>query len=624
MKKLVLVTILVINQYTFGQLTVDSLQTIQQLVQNSLIGQGVQVTNITYNGSPLAIGGFNGSNSNLGFNSGIILASGNISTAIGPNDNESAGETEVNGPSDPDIDQIIDPLSSFDAAILEFDFVPNSDTIRFNYVFASEEYLEYVDEGYSDVFGFFISGPGISGPYSNNSKNIALIPGTNTSVTIDNINDNTNSQFYFNNEIPPGESIQYDGFTKPLQAVSAVQCGESYHLKLVIADAGDNMYDSGVFLEAGSFSSAPADLDFKFTSLAGGTEFYEACTDAELIFSRPPSQSNEAMIIHIAVNGSATPGNDYSTLPDSIFFAPGVDTVLVPFQTFADNQKENDETLTITVDILTICGDTIQIMRTITIKDPVRIDSITSISSLSCIDNGSAQSFISNPSGNVTYTWTGPDDSALQVGQTASIPGMKSGWYYLQVQDENCSTHDSVFIDLIPPPIAALSTNSVETSAPSEVIFLNESQNANSFIWDFGNGNQLIVQDKSSQSQEYFENKVYTVSLIAIQGVCSDTAVISFELIAEPIVLEPNIITANEDHINDYFTLAPQNFSSFEYVILNRWGNVMFEGDLSNPNWDGKTSNNQDAVEGIYFYKYTGVGLNGETKKGEGFFHINN
>ena len=153
--------------------------------------------------------------------------------------------------------------------MLEFDFVPYADTVAFNYVFGSEEYPEYAppeSSTYNDVFGFFISGPGIIG-----YENIAQLPNGNGVVSINNVNAITNMQYYISNgngtNAPFNNSdqyIQYDGFTKVLKAVSEVQCGETYHLVLAIADVGDGSWDSGIFLEANSLSS-PTPVEITYT-----------------------------------------------------------------------------------------------------------------------------------------------------------------------------------------------------------------------------------------------------------------------------------------------------------------------------------------------------------------------
>jgi len=233
---------------SFSQLIIDNTSmTPAQLVQSVLVGGGVTVSNVAYTGSiPNSIGKFStgGTPTNLGMTSGIILSTGNVLLAPGPNLTGSAGVDNFTG-SDPDLEALIPGFTIYDAAVLSFTFKPLSDTIKFKYIFASEEYPEFVGTSYNDVFGFFLSGPGISGPYSNNAENIAIIPGTSLPVTIDNVNDHTNSQYYVDNT--GGATIQYDGFTAVLTAWRIVTPCVNYQIKIAVGDAGDGAYDSAVF-----------------------------------------------------------------------------------------------------------------------------------------------------------------------------------------------------------------------------------------------------------------------------------------------------------------------------------------------------------------------------------------
>ena len=180
------IAILICSILCFGtlvskaQLTVSTALTPAQLVQNVLLGAGVTASNITYNGVAVAAGSFNGATSNIGFASGVILATGDVNVAVGPNNSGSLSNGGAGTSStDPELMSIA-TNTLYDAAILEFDFIPVSDTVKFRYVFGSEEYPEYVCSDYNDVFGFFISGPNpAGGTYTNN--NIAIIPGSSPS-----------------------------------------------------------------------------------------------------------------------------------------------------------------------------------------------------------------------------------------------------------------------------------------------------------------------------------------------------------------------------------------------------------------------------------------------------------
>ncbi|MFM9051117.1 MAG: choice-of-anchor L domain-containing protein [Bacteroidota bacterium] len=244
-----------------AQLVVNTALTPAQWV-SILTGPGVLVSNITYTGLPVQAGQFTASGTNLGITNGIMLSTANCSLSIGPNLQDDASE-DLLQPGDPVLDAQAG-TSTFDAAILEFDFIPQNDTVRFRYVFASEEYPEYVCSVFNDAFAFQISGPGYATP-----TNIAFIPGSTTPVAINTVNvgsagtngssaascDTSNAQYYVDNT--GGATIQLDGFTVPLIAQAIVVPCQTYHLRISIADAGDGEWDSSVFFEAGSLSSTP-------------------------------------------------------------------------------------------------------------------------------------------------------------------------------------------------------------------------------------------------------------------------------------------------------------------------------------------------------------------------------
>ena len=278
--------ILLLSTTGFGQLLqVDN--SIPYDDPNYLVNQillstsGVTATNVTFNGSSALptgsnanmVGYFDGT-SNIGMPSGMIMNTGDINDAPGPNNSGSDGIDNFTS-GDPDLDQLAAGamFGTFNAAVLEFDFETSTDSIGFSYVFASEEYNEYVCSSYNDVFGFFLSGPGISGPFANNAINIAKMPNSSTYVGINTVNNGTvgfagaaggcggsgdpgllNSMYFVDNEALGQQSVQYDGFTTLLTVKAAIMPCETYHIKIAVADAGDGIYDSGVFLKKGSFS----------------------------------------------------------------------------------------------------------------------------------------------------------------------------------------------------------------------------------------------------------------------------------------------------------------------------------------------------------------------------------
>lgn len=253
-----------------AQLAVDTTLTPEQIIEDAFLSNGIFTANIVYTGSNYHVGQFEGSQSNVGLNSGIIMGSGFVTGAIGPNNAGSftEGAYENFNFQDDDLISILNSFSVNDPAIVDFDFIATGDSLDFQFVFGSEEYDEFVGSQFNDGFGFFISGPGISGPYTNGAVNIALIPGTDVPVAINNLNNGIANAGpcayceYFNHNgdglSEPYASdptvIQCDGFTTVLHAsIGDLVIGEVYHIKLAIADAGDAAFDSYVFLGGDSF-----------------------------------------------------------------------------------------------------------------------------------------------------------------------------------------------------------------------------------------------------------------------------------------------------------------------------------------------------------------------------------
>lgn len=187
----------------------------------------------------------------IGMESGLLMTTGSVFNALGPNDSASASQD--NGlPGYLQID-----TAGFDAAVISFDVKSNTSFLSFRYVFASEEYNEFVGSQFNDDFAFLISGPGIPA-----GTNIAIIPGTNHVVDINDVNLLSNAQYYINNDSVQNadpvrfQNLQYDGLTKVLTTASiTVVPGATYTITLVIQDVSDAIYDSGVFIEGGSITS---------------------------------------------------------------------------------------------------------------------------------------------------------------------------------------------------------------------------------------------------------------------------------------------------------------------------------------------------------------------------------
>lgn len=246
-----------------------------QALAQTLIGPGVTVANVQYSGAPVAAGTFTGGTGIVGFAQGVILSSGDIGSVVGPDNTSDSMSTDNLMPADPVLDGLVGGLTQ-DAAVLEFDFqVPSATVFSFQYVFASEEYDEWVNTQYNDVFAFVLNG-----------QNIALIPGTSTPVAINNVNcgnpwappGGSNCALYTSNSCDShGQTFpctllatEMDGLTSVFSATGTVQPGWN-HIKLAIADRGDGIYDSNVFLRADSLVSGGAIPVFDPPSPCGQT-----------------------------------------------------------------------------------------------------------------------------------------------------------------------------------------------------------------------------------------------------------------------------------------------------------------------------------------------------------------
>lgn len=342
----------------------------QDLVE-SIVADGTQITNVSLNCGNGAYGTFTAPPGNtIQMESGIILSSGSATDAAGPN---TAGGTSTSTGAVGDSDlEILSNVQTFDVCILEFDVYAETNLLSFDYLFASEEYDEYACANVNDVFGFFISGPGINGPFQNMAINMAIIPGTNIPVSINTVNSGsvgafgtlTNcsppngsldySDYYMANPEGPS-SIEYDGFTADftsgdmvlLSASATVTPCQWYHLKLAIADGGDSVFDSGVFIEGSSLSASVGEVEASYEPGGISTTYaVENCITGFLDFTIEEPLPND-LILYYDIDGTATNGIDYVTIPDSIIIPAGQTTTQLPIIPIADGNTEGTELIAI-------------------------------------------------------------------------------------------------------------------------------------------------------------------------------------------------------------------------------------------------------------------------------------
>ncbi len=330
----------------------------EELIKDVLIGGDCfDVGGIVPLGQGDQIGTFTNGQTNIGINTGVIIATGGIHIAPGPNnqDNASAGY----GVSTPDPDlATLSTGALFDRAGFEFDFRPTQSQLVFQFVFASEEYCEYVGSPYNDVFGFFISGPGIPG----GQQNIAVIPNTSVPIAINNVNHQSYTAFYVNNQPatsndlcgqqpatgPAVNEVQYDGFTRRFTATANVIPCETYRMKLKIADVGDGVWDSAVFLQAGSFSAGGnVTAEWEVNGSTDVDRVFEACGVVRLRFKRRNVNLNSPLAVQYTISGTATNGVDYTGLPPVAVIPAGQTEVVYTINILNDGILEGEETIII-------------------------------------------------------------------------------------------------------------------------------------------------------------------------------------------------------------------------------------------------------------------------------------
>jgi gliding motility-associated-like protein len=465
-----------------AQLSVTPVNNGNTLAQN-LVGSGVLISNVTLSCANNAAGTFTANNTNLGLTGGILLTTGWASVAVGPNNSGSAGVCNGGG-SDPVLTQLAG-ISTFDACRLEFDFVPTSNNVSFQYVFGSEEYPEFANSSFNDAFAFLISGPNPSGGNYNN-VNIATLPNGQI-VSINSVNHIVNNQFYINNNF--GQTIQYDGFTVILTATANVVPCQTYRLRLSIADGLDCAYDSGVFLASGSFVSG--NFNASVSSIVPATCSSGGSASVTATGGIPPytytwsngqtgptannlnpgnytvtvsyTQCNQPVTTQVSVTipGPQPVSAQASTTPVSCANGTNGSIQLnvtggtAPYTAQWNNgstglQINNLAAGTYTATINDAGGCSTTVSATITQPNPVIINTLGQVSpSCAGVNNGSIQVAAIGGTGNLTYLWQ-PSGAT-----SAQNPNLAGGQHSVVVTDANGCTAQQSFNLITPVGIVA-------------------------------------------------------------------------------------------------------------------------------------------------------------------------
>ncbi|MEN7551109.1 choice-of-anchor L domain-containing protein [Rapidithrix thailandica] len=437
----------------------------------AITGTGVEIRNLTYTSAhPDSYGTFTlKDGTQIGSAHGIVMSTGDVRDIDRPNSRRNtttelgrSGYTDLNG----------NGRTTYDASFIEFDVVPSGDTLKFNYTFLSEEYTEYVNDDYNDVFAFYISGPGITG-----EQNIAIIPGTSTEVSINNVNQGEYTQYFVNNDLHSDNTIEdvagfynieYDGYTKNLVAKIAVQSCETYHIKWVVADGNDRQYDSGVFVE-GLYSN-------DITGASSVSEVYSECVEDPVTveFTRVGDVSNN-LTLDVNYSGSMTRGVDYTTsgtFLGRLTFSAGEATkaiTITPTVLYSINQLDS-----IVVSLSNCSGSEFAATKVYYKPDP----DLSSYGTLEiCSDGESAI----DPGAYANYQWKDASDNIVSTDRI--LRTNVEGTYTLTVlNEEGCTaSSDPITIVKLPELIVAASATCQPAGTGKTQVYLSATGGGGSY-----------------------------------------------------------------------------------------------------------------------------------------------
>ena len=654
MKKLkltLLTTLIGFTSLVKAQLITSNTLTPQQIVQNILLGAGVTASNITFTGDPLQLTQFTATQStSLGLASGVLISTGKAVTndpdgPQGPNNSPGGFVTDFSNNGDPDLDAIISPDNTFDAGILEFDFIPQGDSLKFKYVFGSEEYNEYVatvpGTGINDVFAYLLSGPNpAGGNYSN--TNIALIPNTSTPISIFNVNNGNSSAqasgpckncSYYRDNYNSSIDIQYDGLTTVLTAQAAVNCGQTYHIKIAIADGGDGYWDSGVFLEGGSFSSAPSIVlnTANANSAVTDTLLYEDCNTYCVRFVRTANIASKDSFM-LNVGGNAINGLDYANgtgtvtsnivWPTKILFQANQDTFKIcGIKILEDNAIEGLDTLVFNVvkysTSTTACVQTNTVTLKLYLSD---YKAITFMAKDTQICNSVAVNLNVVPTlGTQPYSYNWLPGNVTTSNYTT--PVITQPTTFTITVNDICNKPVTKTITVNPttlPTIQEVSPTIFCLDSIKKITIDVSGGKPNFNIHWLIPTNGIIPFDTTANVYSFTQSLIpssgnYTVT---INDQCNqkDTIVVNLNAV-DCTVIAPNVVTANGDGVNDVFKVnGLENFPNSEVNVFNRWGKKVYTS--SNYKNDWKPNDNV----GTYFY----VIMVSDGRKLNGFFQVLN
>lgn len=480
-----------------------------------------------------------------------------------------------------------------DKAILEFDFVSSGDVLSFNYVFGSDEYNEWINSQFNDVFAFFLSGPGITGDFSSpadfpgGSINIAIVPNSNPElpITISSVNGGINGSLYIDNTAG-GENILLDGYTVLLTATYPVICGETYHMRLAIADGSDASLKSSVVFQEGSFDVA---TDISLTPIAltpvnglpTGT-LLEGCVDGYLEITIPCQFDPQE--VPLTIGGSALAEQDYIyNGPTTLSLIPG-ENIILEIQTIFDDFEESVET----VEFSFSYTDTEGIVQNVVGIVPIQnYNEFQLIMPDVFLCPGTSENVTPEPAGGqapFVYAWSNGETTA-----TVNFTSDEVGEYSLSIVDFCESVVIDTFNVVLPEPFQVVDSLIICLGVTSDAIV---SGGVPPYIFDFDDADVSI-------NGLAFDGILQGPTPITVTDQCNQTeSVVAW--VQRCVTTIPNAFSPNGSGRNNAFSiLGLEFFPNSALKVWNRWGSLVFEQDPYQNGWKA-----DDLPDGVYFYEF--------------------
>lgn len=663
-KQVVLIIFLFFITITFTQaqnIVIDDSRSAQDLVQNVLFKNTgcATISNFSVSGGDFGTGEnsyayFNKNGSSFPFAEGVVLSTGKAIHAVGPN-NTLSDDDGNNWGTDPDLDAIFS--NTLNATVLEFDFIPQTNFFSFDYIFASEEYQQGNPNTcqYSDVFAFLIK------PIGGNYTNIAVVPNTTIPVSVTSVHPeipngcSAENEAYFGQWNDNTAPINFNGQTAVLRAQGNVVVGQTYHIKLVIADHTNYRYDSAVFILANSFNVG-IDLGQDRLITTGNA----VCGNENLVLDAGVGNNYQWYKDNLALSGetnqqltvtSSLGNGTYHVERDNGFGCISEGEITLEFDTLPivnnteltqcidSNLQQaifnlNDAYATISngdnslvVESFTYNGYEIQnpdsyqneMQNQIIQAKLVKPSGCSAIAEITlqvfqnpqlqedetiyyCLDNYpqtiplSAGLISGNPDSNVQYLWnTGATSQDIQINEV--------GEYSVAVTNSNnCSALRTITV--LPSTIAVVNDIKItENAFYPKVSAIIEVAGQGNYLYAV-DINPLDINDISLyQSENYFENLNYGEHILYIKDLYGcDTLVYPFLILQYPKFLTPNNDGKYDSwNINAISSLTHYNAVS-NIFIFDRFGKVIAKINPNGIGWNGYYKGKKVAPDDYWFW----------------------